>query len=147
MNRDSLNKCFVFSPSSLSTGDLALLNCTAIVNTSNETLTDKNPISESIHRHAGPELRDELLKLKGRGVPLRPCPGSARPASPLTPVLLCVMERFKLRAGLGAETVQSGCPDEPTGLGVKGLYVHCLHNCRFCMWMGTRLKCRACSKY
>ncbi|XP_053483531.1 ganglioside-induced differentiation-associated protein 2 isoform X1 [Ictalurus furcatus] len=46
-------------------GDVALLNCTAIVNTSNETLTDKNPISDSIHRHAGPELRDELFKLKG----------------------------------------------------------------------------------
>ncbi|XP_056145644.1 ganglioside-induced differentiation-associated protein 2 isoform X2 [Lampris incognitus] len=26
---------------------------------------DKNPISDSIHQHAGPELRDELLKLKG----------------------------------------------------------------------------------
>lgn len=49
-------------------GDVALLNCTAIVNTSNETLIDKNPISDSIHRHAGPELRDELLKLKGRGL-------------------------------------------------------------------------------
>ncbi|KAF7709356.1 hypothetical protein HF521_016206 [Silurus meridionalis] len=46
-------------------GDVALLNCTAIVNTSNETLTDKNPISESVHRHAGPELREELFKLKG----------------------------------------------------------------------------------
>ncbi|KTG03911.1 hypothetical protein cypCar_00003310 [Cyprinus carpio] len=46
-------------------GDVALLNCTAIVNTSNETLTDKNPVSDSIHRYAGPELRDELLKLKG----------------------------------------------------------------------------------
>uniref|UniRef100_A0A672SLV8 Ganglioside-induced differentiation-associated protein 2-like n=1 Tax=Sinocyclocheilus grahami TaxID=75366 RepID=A0A672SLV8_SINGR len=46
-------------------GDVALLNCTAIVNTSNETLTDKNPVSDSIHRNSGPELRDELLKLKG----------------------------------------------------------------------------------
>lgn len=50
-----------------SKGDVALLNCTAIVNTSNETLTDKNPISDSIHRIAGPELRNELYKLKGRG--------------------------------------------------------------------------------
>uniref|UniRef100_A0A8C1TL48 Ganglioside induced differentiation associated protein 2 n=1 Tax=Cyprinus carpio TaxID=7962 RepID=A0A8C1TL48_CYPCA len=50
---------------SLDNGDVALLNCTAIVNTSNETLTDKNPVSDSIHRYAGPELRDELLKLKG----------------------------------------------------------------------------------
>uniref|UniRef100_A0A8C2FH23 Ganglioside induced differentiation associated protein 2 n=1 Tax=Cyprinus carpio TaxID=7962 RepID=A0A8C2FH23_CYPCA len=46
-------------------GDVALLNCTAIINTSNETLTDKNPVSDSIHRYSGPELRDELLKLKG----------------------------------------------------------------------------------
>ena len=46
---------------------MALLNCTAIVNTSNETLTDKNPVSDIIHQHAGPELREELLKLKGRG--------------------------------------------------------------------------------
>ncbi|KAM9173541.1 ganglioside-induced differentiation-associated protein 2 isoform 1-T2 [Pangshura tecta] len=46
-------------------GNVALLNCTAIVNTSNESLTDKNPISESIFMHAGPDLRDELQKLKG----------------------------------------------------------------------------------
>lgn len=47
-------------------GDVALLNCTAIVNTSNETLTDKNPVSESIFMHAGPDLKDELQKLKGK---------------------------------------------------------------------------------
>uniref|UniRef100_A0AAQ4RAF1 Ganglioside induced differentiation associated protein 2 n=1 Tax=Gasterosteus aculeatus aculeatus TaxID=481459 RepID=A0AAQ4RAF1_GASAC len=46
-------------------GDIALLNCTAIVNTSNESLSDKNPVSDSVHQQAGPELRDELLKLKG----------------------------------------------------------------------------------
>uniref|UniRef100_A0A8C4GNJ5 Ganglioside induced differentiation associated protein 2 n=1 Tax=Dicentrarchus labrax TaxID=13489 RepID=A0A8C4GNJ5_DICLA len=46
-------------------GDVALLNCTSIVNTSNESLNDKNPVSDSIHQLAGPELRDELLKLKG----------------------------------------------------------------------------------
>ncbi|KAM4609191.1 ganglioside-induced differentiation-associated protein 2 isoform 1-T3 [Polymixia lowei] len=49
----------------LFTGDVALLNCTAVVNTSNESLHDKNPVSDSIHQHAGPELRDELHKLKG----------------------------------------------------------------------------------
>lgn len=49
-----------------STGDIAQLNCTAIVNTSNESLNDKNPVSDRIHQLAGPELRDELLKLKGR---------------------------------------------------------------------------------
>eukprot|EP00066_Takifugu_rubripes_P001229 XP_003962291.1 PREDICTED: ganglioside-induced differentiation-associated protein 2 [Takifugu rubripes] len=46
-------------------GDVALLNCTSIVNTSSESLNDKNPVSDSIHQLAGPELRDELLKLKG----------------------------------------------------------------------------------
>lgn len=55
--------CFV-SPDSA--GDVALLNCTSIVNTSNESLNDKNPLSDRIHQLAGPELRDELLKLKGR---------------------------------------------------------------------------------
>lgn len=49
-----------------SKGDVALLNCTSIVNTSSESLNDKNPVSDSIHQLAGPELRDELLKLKGR---------------------------------------------------------------------------------
>uniref|UniRef100_A0A673BIQ2 Macro domain-containing protein n=1 Tax=Sphaeramia orbicularis TaxID=375764 RepID=A0A673BIQ2_9TELE len=49
----------------LFTGDVALLNCTAIINTSNESLNDKNPVSDSIHQLAGPELKDELLKLKG----------------------------------------------------------------------------------
>uniref|UniRef100_A0A8C7CBN7 Ganglioside induced differentiation associated protein 2 n=1 Tax=Oncorhynchus kisutch TaxID=8019 RepID=A0A8C7CBN7_ONCKI len=58
--REDINRKIV-----LYNGDVALLNCTAIVNTSNETLTDKNPISESILLHAGPELRDELLKLNG----------------------------------------------------------------------------------
>lgn len=56
---------FVFFPPH-SVGDIALLNCTAVVNTSNESLNDKNPTSDSIHQLAGPELRDELLKLKGR---------------------------------------------------------------------------------
>lgn len=49
----------------LFTGDVALLNCTSIVNTSNELLNDKNPVSDSIHQYAGPELREELLRFKG----------------------------------------------------------------------------------
>uniref|UniRef100_W5MYZ8 Ganglioside induced differentiation associated protein 2 n=1 Tax=Lepisosteus oculatus TaxID=7918 RepID=W5MYZ8_LEPOC len=59
-HRDDINRKII-----LFNGDVALLNCTAIVNTSNETLTDKNPVADSIHRHAGPELKEELLKLKG----------------------------------------------------------------------------------
>ncbi|XP_028936068.1 ganglioside-induced differentiation-associated protein 2 isoform X1 [Ornithorhynchus anatinus] len=46
-------------------GDVALLNCTAIVNTSNESLSDKNPVSESICALAGPDLLEDLQKLKG----------------------------------------------------------------------------------
>ncbi|KAM6934974.1 ganglioside-induced differentiation-associated protein 2 [Xenentodon cancila] len=49
----------------LYTGEVALLNCTAIVSTSNESLNDKNPVSESVSRLAGPDLWDDLLKLKG----------------------------------------------------------------------------------
>uniref|UniRef100_A0A672HK79 Macro domain-containing protein n=1 Tax=Salarias fasciatus TaxID=181472 RepID=A0A672HK79_SALFA len=48
----------------LYSGSVALLNCTAIVNPSNETLSDKNPVSDGIHQLAGPELRDELLKVR-----------------------------------------------------------------------------------
>lgn len=56
----------LFPPPPRSKGDVALLNCTSIVNTSSESLNDKNPVSDSIHQLAGPELKDELLKLKGR---------------------------------------------------------------------------------
>lgn len=45
---------------------MALLNCTAIVNTSNESLTDKNPVSESIFMLAGPDLKEDLQKLRGK---------------------------------------------------------------------------------
>lgn len=47
------------------TGEVALLSCTAVVNTSNESLTDKNPVSDSIFQYAGPELQEELRRLKG----------------------------------------------------------------------------------
>ena len=40
-------------------GDITLLKVTAIVNPTNESLTDKNAISERIFEVAGPELRDE----------------------------------------------------------------------------------------
>ena len=41
------------------TGDLALLQVDAVVNPTNETLTDKNAVSQRLHQGAGPELRDE----------------------------------------------------------------------------------------
>ena len=37
-------------------GDITALRVDAIVNPSNETLDDKNPVSNHIHRAAGPEL-------------------------------------------------------------------------------------------
>uniref|UniRef100_A0A7N6ARU9 Macro domain-containing protein n=1 Tax=Anabas testudineus TaxID=64144 RepID=A0A7N6ARU9_ANATE len=70
LNQQAFPSPFPFRPDInrkiiLFNGDIALLNCTAIVNTSNESLNDKNPVSDSIHQLAGPELREELLKLKG----------------------------------------------------------------------------------
>ena len=41
------------------TGDITTLTIEAIVNPTNETLTDKNPISNRVFEVAGPELKDE----------------------------------------------------------------------------------------
>lgn len=41
------------------TGDIALLRVEAVVNPSNESLTDKNAISLRLFEAAGPELREE----------------------------------------------------------------------------------------
>ena len=41
------------------TGDITTLTIEAIVNPTNETLSDKNPISNRIFEVAGPELKDE----------------------------------------------------------------------------------------
>ena len=51
-------------------GDMTLLRVEAVVNPSNETLTDKNPISLRLFEAAGPELREEcktqiISKLRG----------------------------------------------------------------------------------
>ena len=40
-------------------GDIASLQIEAVVNPTNESLTDKNPISTRLYELAGPELRDE----------------------------------------------------------------------------------------
>ena len=40
-------------------GDVTKLEAQAIVNSTNEALTDRNPISERIHEMAGPELAAE----------------------------------------------------------------------------------------
>ena len=40
-------------------GDIASLQVEAVVNPTNESLTDKNPISTRLYELAGPELRDE----------------------------------------------------------------------------------------
>lgn len=41
------------------TGDVTTLTIESIVNPTNETLTDKNPISNRVFEVAGPELKDE----------------------------------------------------------------------------------------
>ncbi|XP_075931058.1 ganglioside-induced differentiation-associated protein 2 isoform X2 [Petromyzon marinus] len=46
-------------------GDVAHLNCNAIVCPNNEHLNDKNAVSDSVHTLAGPQLHDELRKLNG----------------------------------------------------------------------------------
>ncbi len=41
-------------------GDITKLSLEAVVHPTNESLTDKNPISNCILEAAGPELKDEL---------------------------------------------------------------------------------------
>ena len=40
-------------------GDIASLQVEAVVNPTNESLTDKNPISQRLNEVAGPELKEE----------------------------------------------------------------------------------------
>ena len=44
---------------SFRTGDIAMLQVEAVVNPTNESLSDKNPISLRLYEVAGPELREE----------------------------------------------------------------------------------------
>lgn len=47
-------------------GDISLIEADAITNTTDETLTEKNIISNRIYRRAGPGLREEIKNdLKG----------------------------------------------------------------------------------
>lgn len=41
-------------------GDITKLKCDVIINSTNEALNDKNPVSERIHKVAGPLLREEV---------------------------------------------------------------------------------------
>lgn len=50
------NKTSCFCHMCFRNGDITALRVDAIVNPSNETLDDKNPVSNHIHRAAGPEL-------------------------------------------------------------------------------------------
>lgn len=45
---------------SLWDGDITKLKCDVIINSTNEALNDKNPVSERIHKVAGPLLREEV---------------------------------------------------------------------------------------
>uniref|UniRef100_UPI00358F64C5 ganglioside-induced differentiation-associated protein 2 isoform X3 n=1 Tax=Myxine glutinosa TaxID=7769 RepID=UPI00358F64C5 len=46
-------------------GEVALLDCQAVVNTTSERLSDRNPVNESVRAHAGLQLHEELRKLQG----------------------------------------------------------------------------------
>lgn len=58
--RDEVNSRFI-----LWEGDISLLNADAIVNTTNETLSDSNSVSNRIVSRAGPGLLEELKTIKG----------------------------------------------------------------------------------
>ena len=48
-------------------GDITQLNTEAIVNPTNESINDKNPVSEKIFAKAGPDLKKEIRNnLKGK---------------------------------------------------------------------------------
>lgn len=46
-------------PCGLRVGDIASLSVEVVVNPTNETLTDKNPVSSRLMEVAGPELKEE----------------------------------------------------------------------------------------
>ncbi len=50
-------------------GDIASLCVEAVVNPTNEGLTDKNPVSTRLFEMAGPELRDECKNQIGCMLP------------------------------------------------------------------------------
>lgn len=58
-NRDVSEKVLLWQ------GDGALPIYTTIVNTTNECLTGKNPLSETVFLPVGPDLKEELQKLQG----------------------------------------------------------------------------------
>jgi hypothetical protein len=49
--------CFLFF---FRAGDISLLSVDAIVNSSNESMSERNPISDRICARAGPALREEI---------------------------------------------------------------------------------------
>jgi O-acetyl-ADP-ribose deacetylase (regulator of RNase III) len=42
------------------TGDISLLSVDAIVNSTNESMTERNPVSDRVCTRAGPALREEI---------------------------------------------------------------------------------------
>ena len=52
-------------------GDISLLSVDAIVNSTNEAMTERNPISDRICARAGPGLKEEIRQgIKGKSVTL-----------------------------------------------------------------------------
>ncbi|XP_036401587.1 ganglioside-induced differentiation-associated protein 2-like [Megalops cyprinoides] len=100
--REDINRKII-----LFTGDVGLLNCTAIVNTSNEVLSERNPVSDNIHRLAGPKLREELLKLTGCG------PGEVKMTEgfdlPARFIIHTVGPKYRAKYRTAAETALYNC--------------------------------------
>lgn len=90
------------------TGDLALLQVDAVVNPTNETLTDKNAVSQRLHQGAGPELRDECKTQVGscRTGEARITAGYGLPARH---VIHTVGPRYNLRYKTAAESALYNC--------------------------------------
>ncbi|GAB5575428.1 ganglioside-induced differentiation-associated protein 2 [Prionailurus iriomotensis] len=113
-------------------GDVALLNCTAIVNTSNESLTDKNPVSESIFMLAGPDLKEDLQKLKG----YRCRTGEAKLTKGFNLaarfIIHTVGPKYKSRYRTAAESSLYSCYRNVLQLAKYGLFTSWMHHAIHC---------------
>lgn len=89
-------------------GDIAMLQVEAVVNPTNESLSDKNPVSLRLYEVAGPELRDECKTQVGscRTGEARITGGYRLPARH---VIHTVGPRFNVRYKTAAESALYNC--------------------------------------
>eukprot|EP01136_Pigoraptor_vietnamica_P037897 Opistho-1_new@106489 len=88
-------------------GNIASLDVDAVVNSSNEALNERNPLSESLHQAAGPELRQECWKLDGcKTGEAKITPGFRLPARH---VIHTVGPRFNPKYATAAESALFNC--------------------------------------